>query len=170
MISRETHMSLRETLQEMEKTEEASKDQIQAGLKEWREVAIPGLYQSVKEMLADLISDGLVTVNPYRHERRTEELTGPYEIEVMDLAIRGRTLTLNPVARFVFGDAIGRVELSSRGRLDRRYILLRHKDDSGKDRWFFFSEKDGPRKLPITNLPELSRQTLEDMIEKLLVS
>jgi hypothetical protein len=162
-------MSLRETLQKMEETEKASKNQIQAKLKEWREVAIPGLYQSVKEMLADLITDGLVTVNPYRTERRTEELIGPYEIEVMDLAIRGRTLTLNPVALLVIGDAMGRVELSARGRLDRRYILLRHKDDSGKDRWVFYSEKDGPRKLPLKSLPKLSRETLEDIIEKLLL-
>jgi len=162
-------MSLRETLQKIEEQEDVSRPQIQAKLKEWREAAIPRLYQSVREMLSDLITDGLVTVNPPRAERRTEELTGPYEIEVMDLAIRGRTITLNPVALFVIGDAMGRVELSARGRLDRRYILLRHKDDSGKDRWFFYSEKDGPRKLPLTSLPELSRETLEDMIEKLLL-
>lgn len=162
-------MSLRETLQKMEENEKASTQVIDAKLNEWRKVAIPGLYRSVKEMLSDLIADGLVTVNPPRAEHRTETLTGPYEIEVMDLAIRGRTITLNPVALFVIGDAMGRVELSARGRLDRRYILLRHKDNSGKERWFFYSEKDGPRKLPVTSLPELSRETLEDMIEKLLL-
>jgi len=162
-------MSLRETLQKMEETEKASKQVIDAKLKEWREVAVPGLYRSVKEMLSDLIADGLVTANPLRTERRAEKLTGPYEIEVMDLAIRGRTITLNPVALFVLGDAMGRVELSARGRLDRRYVLLRHKDNSGKERWFFYSEKDGPRKVPVTSLPELSRQTLEDMIENLLL-
>jgi hypothetical protein len=161
-------MSLRETLQKMEETERASKPVIDAKLKEWREVAIPGLYGSVKEMLSDLIADGLVTINPPRTERRTEELTGPYEIEVMDLAIRGRTITLNPVGLFTIG-AMGRVELFARGRLDRRYILLRLKDDSsGKDRWFIFPERNGPR-LPLTSLPELSRETLEDVIEKLLV-
>lgn len=161
-------MSLRKTLQKMEETEKASKQVIDAKLKEWRELVIPGLYRSVKEMLSDLISDGLVTVNPPRTERRTEELTGPYDIEVMDLAIRGRTITLNPVALFVIG-AMGRVELFARGRLDRRYILLRLKDDySGKDRWFIFPERDGP-KLPLMNLPELSRETLENMIEKLLL-
>lgn len=161
-------MSLRETLQKMEETDKASKQVIGAKLKEWREVAVPGLYRSVKEMLSDLIADGLVAAPPPRTERRTEELTGPYEIEVMDLAIRGRTITFNPVALFVMG-AMGRVELFARGRLDRRYILLRLKDDSsGKDRWFIVSEKNGLR-LPLMSLPELSRETLEDVIEKLLV-
>jgi hypothetical protein len=160
-------MSLRETLLKMKETEEASKQDIPAKLKEWREVAIPGLYQSVREMLSDLIIDGLVTVNPSHTESRTEELTGPYEITVMDLAIRGRTITLSPVALFVIG-AMGRVELFARGRLDLRYILLRLKDNSGKDRWFIFSERNGPR-LPLMSLPELSRETLQDMIEKLVL-
>jgi hypothetical protein len=160
-------MSLRETLQKMEETQRASKQEIDAKLREWREVAIPGLYRKVRKMLADLIADGLVTINPSRIERRTEELTGPYDIEVMDLAIRGRTITLNPVGLFTIG-AMGRVELFARGRLDRRYILLRLKDDSGKDRWFIFPERSGP-KFPLTSNPELSHKTLEDMIEKLLL-
>lgn len=168
-------MSLRDTLRKMEETEKVSKQAIQGKLQEWREVAIPALYRSVKEMLSDLITDGLVTVNPLRTERRTEELAGPYEIKVMDLAIRGRTITFNPVALFVIG-AIGRVELFARGRLDRRYILLRLKDNSGTDRWCIFSERNGP-KLPFrtltsepeTSLKELSSETLEDMIEKLLL-
>jgi hypothetical protein len=160
-------MSLRETLLKMEETERPSKQEIQKQLVEWREVAIPGLYRSVRDMLSDLIADGLVTVNPSRTERRNEELTGPYDIEVMDLAIRGHTITLNPVALFAVG-SIGRAELFARGRLDRRFILLRLKDKSGKDRWFIFPESEGP-KLPLTSLPELSRKTLEDMIEKLLL-
>ena len=61
------------------------------------------------------------------------------------------------------------VELFARGRLDRRYILLRLKDNSsGKDRWFIFLEKNGPS-FPLTNLPELSRENLEGVIEKLLL-
>lgn len=90
------NMSLRETLERMEETEKATKQVVDAKLKEWRETAIPSLCQSVREMLSDLIADGLVVVNPLRTERRTEQLTGPYEIEVMDLVIRGRTITLNP--------------------------------------------------------------------------
>jgi hypothetical protein len=160
-------MSLRETLLKMEETEKPSKQEIDAQLKEWREVAIRGLYQSIKEMLSDLIADGLISVNPPRTERRTEELTGPYDIEVMDLAIRGRTITVNPVGLFTAG-AIGRVELFARGRLDRRYILLRLKDNSGKDRWFIFREGKGPS-FPLIDLPELSRENLEDVIEKLIL-
>lgn len=160
-------MSLRETLQKMEETEKVSKLEIRAKLKEWREVAIPRLYQTVKTMLSDLIADGLVGVNSPRTERRTEDLTGPYDIAVMDLAIRGRTITLNPVALFTIG-ANGRVELFARGRLDRRYILLRLEDESGKDRWFSFPESEGP-KFPLTSNPELSRKTLEGMIERLLL-
>jgi hypothetical protein len=161
-------MSLRETLLKMEEGGKPSKQEIDTQLKEWREVAIPGLYQNIKDMLSDLIADGLISVSPPRIERRTEELTGPYDIEVMDLAMRGRTITVNPVGLFTAG-AIGRVELFARGRLDRRYLLLRLKDNSsGKDRWVIFLEKDGPS-FPLTNLPELSRENLEDVIEKLLL-
>ena len=70
-------MSLRETLQKMEETEKASGQEIDVKLKEWREVAIAGLYRSVKENLSDLITDGLVRINPCRTERRTEEMTRP---------------------------------------------------------------------------------------------
>ena len=161
-------MSLRETLLKMAETAEPSKQEIDAQLTEWREVAIPGLYQSIKATLSNLIAEGLISVNPPRTEHRTEELTGPYEIEVMDLAIHGRTITVNPVGLFTIG-AIGRVELFARGRLDRRYILLRLKDNSsGKDRWFIFLERNGPR-FPLTDLPELSRENLEGVIEKLLL-
>ena len=116
-------------------------------------------------MLSDLIVDGLITVGPRRTEPRSEQLTGQYSIDVLDLSIRGRTITFSPVARYVFGSA-GRVDLFARGGLATRYLLLRTVDDAtGKDRWGIVSE-EGLR-FPGA-LPELSRPTLEDAIQKLL--
>lgn len=165
-------MSLRETLEQMGRSDKETAQKVRETLKQWREVAIPGLFEQVKEMLSDLIVDGLITVAPLRAEPRSEQLTGPYSIDVLDLGIRGRTITFSPVARYVVGSA-GRVDLFARGGLGARYLLLRAVDDAtGKDHWGIVSEKErqeskkGPR-FP-GRLPELSRSTLENAIQNLL--
>jgi hypothetical protein len=164
-------MALRDTLKKMEETEKDSAVIVQTKLKQWRQEAIPELFKRIQALLLDLIKDGLITVGPKRTESRTEEKTGPYNVEVLDLVIRGRTITFSPLALFVFGSD-GRVDLFTRGRLDQRYLLLRTRDDTkAKDIWGIVSEKERQesrrRALP-QGIPELSRSTLEDAVEKLL--
>jgi hypothetical protein len=158
-------MSLRETLQEMQRAEQGSAQETQELLREWRQSAIPNLYKRVEELLADLIQDHLVEIERHTEPRR-EELTGPYEIEVLDLKVGGKTLSLRPAARFVVG-AKGRVDLVTRGRLDPVYFLLRDRGTEGQDQWAIVPS-DARRKHPLSELPQLSRTTLEEAIQKLL--
>jgi hypothetical protein len=160
-------MSLRETLKTIEQSEKDSAEKAQEELREWRETAVPTLYRFVLESLGDLVNKEKGPIKPsYHSEARNEELTGPYNIDVLDLAVSKRTISFSPVARFVFGGAIGRVEVFARGRLDLRYVLLRYKNEAGEDHWVIRTEavSASQRKEP----SPLSKQTLEDAIDKLV--
>jgi len=157
-------MSLREKLQEKERARRFAQKDAKLSLQEWL-TSIKGLYRLVWEELAELRRDKLIEFGSQTVDR-SEELTGKYKTSELTLRAGGRTIVFSPVARFVVG-SYGRVDLYALGRLNVRYYVLLDKTAGGADRWVI-TEADTPRKHPLSALPELSRATLEDAIEKLL--
>lgn len=121
--------------------------------------ALDGLYADVASWLAEYVRDGDLTIE--RHPLKLEEDgTRPYSVELVDVAVAGEIVRLEPRGMFVVG-ARGRLDMYRLGStanpivvllLEREHTLI----------WHLFDRNGRPK------FEMLARETFENAFEKLL--